>query len=217
MPTTTRLSIGRSHTAPSNILSFFLAVFISSTLAHIIMETDESHLGMDPEEADYERDEERGEGVSSYDNALRENIATKGRNSYYYAHGQQREGPSWDGKEQPRLLSTDALPSQSSLGSRTKTLPVPSYMWADGKSKLKVYVETDFLGLGASVLTETDVHLNSTEDSFSLTVTNNNAVYALAITKLQKKIKGAALVIKSDKIVVSLEKIESESWYKLHE
>ena len=30
--------------------------------------------------------------------ALRDNIATKGKNAYYYAHSHKADGPAWDGK-----------------------------------------------------------------------------------------------------------------------
>jgi len=30
--------------------------------------------------------------------ALRDNIATKGKNAYYYAHSHRADGPAWDGK-----------------------------------------------------------------------------------------------------------------------
>lgn len=29
--------------------------------------------------------------------------------SYYYAHGHHANGPEWDGKEEPRLLSTTPI------------------------------------------------------------------------------------------------------------
>ena len=30
--------------------------------------------------------------------ALRDNIASKGKNAYYYAHSHKADGPAWDGK-----------------------------------------------------------------------------------------------------------------------
>lgn len=41
--------------------------------------------------------------------ALDENIEKKGKNSYYYAHSLKANGPAWDGREEPRLLSVTPL------------------------------------------------------------------------------------------------------------
>lgn len=71
--------------------------------------------------------------------ALHENIIRKGNNSYYYAHGKKIEGPAWDGKEQPRLLSVS--------GPVTITAPklttLESFSWVDGKKTVKIYVDFD--------------------------------------------------------------------------
>ena len=37
--------------------------------------------------------------------ALRDNIATKGKNAYYYAHSHKADGPAWDGK--PGKMNVD--------------------------------------------------------------------------------------------------------------
>jgi len=36
--------------------------------------------------------------------ALQDNIETKGKNSYYFAHAHKANGPKWDGHSEPRLL-----------------------------------------------------------------------------------------------------------------
>mmetsp|Transcript_19907 Transcript_19907/g.35271 ORF Transcript_19907/g.35271 Transcript_19907/m.35271 type:complete len:247 (-) Transcript_19907:328-1068(-) len=40
--------------------------------------------------------------------ALVDNITKKGKNAYYYAHAHKATGPKWDGKIEPRLLSTNS-------------------------------------------------------------------------------------------------------------
>ncbi|CAM9837635.1 unnamed protein product [Discosporangium mesarthrocarpum] len=59
--------------------------------------------------------EEEGASVTGADktsvSALRENIARKGKNSYYYAHGRVMDTPSWDGRQAPRLLKTAGSPN----------------------------------------------------------------------------------------------------------
>jgi len=48
-----------------------------------------------------------GDGGAS-SSALVDNIAKKGKNAYYYAHAHKATGPKWDGKIEPRLLSTSS-------------------------------------------------------------------------------------------------------------
>ena len=40
--------------------------------------------------------------------ALRDNIELKGKNAYYFAHAKTANGPKWDGKIEPKLLSTSS-------------------------------------------------------------------------------------------------------------
>ena len=37
--------------------------------------------------------------------ALRDNIETKGKNAYYYAHSHKADGPAWDGKPGECMLT----------------------------------------------------------------------------------------------------------------
>lgn len=149
-----------------------------------------------------------------YNNALRENIETKGRNSYYYAHGHPADGPAWDGKEAPRLLHVDHVHTEH----RARTHDIPAYMWADAGKKVKLYVETDFLGAGVAVAEE-DVHLSSTSGSVTVSIAHGEHVYALLVEKLHKSIAGASFSLKHDKVIVSLVKEGGDdgTWYKLHD
>lgn len=144
-----------------------------------------------------------------YNNALRENIETKGKNSYYYAHGTERSAPAWDGKEEPRLLNVESITPP-----RPKPLEVPAYLWADGKKTVKIYIETDFL---TSPITEEDVQLTHEIKSLIVLISANDKQYQLAIPDLSNEIEGVSFVIKPDKIVISLQKAEEKSWYKLRE
>ena len=78
-------------------------------------------------------------------------------NSYYYAHGHNANGPEWDGKEEPRLLSSTPIEvkvwiellhgsislrfmiEQKNIKPHAK--PIDSYGWMDGKKLVKVFVE----------------------------------------------------------------------------
>lgn len=88
------------------------------------------------------------------ESALHENINRKGSNSYYYAHGNTAKGPAWDGREEPRLLSTSVPPS-----SVTKAMMASfeSFSWLDENKYVKVYIEYD----GASDIDDENISLVS--------------------------------------------------------
>ncbi len=71
------------------------------------------------------------------ESALRENISKKGKNAYYYAHGNTPTGPAWDGREEPRLLAVSA--------EVTFTKPLASqfdsFSWLDETKSVKVYID----------------------------------------------------------------------------
>lgn len=47
--------------------------------------------------------------AESRQSALAANIEEKGKNAYYFAHAHKANGPAWDGKAEPKLLSLDKL------------------------------------------------------------------------------------------------------------
>jgi len=75
--------------------------------------------------------------IDQTESALRENISKKGKNAYYYAHGNTANGPAWDGKEEPRLLAVGV--------ERTVSKPLASqfdsFSWLDETKNVKVYVD----------------------------------------------------------------------------
>ena len=75
--------------------------------------------------------------VDQSESALRENISKKGKNAYYYAHGNTPTGPAWDGREEPRLLAVSA--------EITVTKPLASqfdsFSWLDETKSVKVYID----------------------------------------------------------------------------
>lgn len=86
-----------------------------------------------------ERNNRNAEAEQQAKSALHENIQRKGNNSYYYAHGKKIEGPAWDGKEQPRLLSV----SGAAVITAPKLNTLDSFSWLDGKKSIKIYVDFD--------------------------------------------------------------------------
>lgn len=131
------------------------------------------------------------------ENALRDNIERKGKNSYYFAHAHRANGPKWDGKPQPRLLSKHIISSNdhdSTLGegadlSNTvneegiallKDLHlsqstcayksnITKYAFLDEGVKVKLYVEMNGVG---EACTNEDVCLEWNENSFKLVIKN---------------------------------------------
>ena len=143
--------------------------------------------------------------------ALKDNIAKKGKNAYYYAHGHGANGPgntkffflaflcdfcagiwnvyfvivlissvsitssflgaqhsslctlAWDGKEEPRLLS-----SEKSDGSTKEKAckEFASYAWADEKKSVKIYIDYE----GADQIDDSDISIQNTTTSLEFTV-----------------------------------------------
>lgn len=84
--------------------------------------------------------------------ALEENIESKGKNSYYFAHAHKANGPKWDGKAEPKLLSLDKLSvEEKSLKKSHSTFDyhksnITSYAFADGEKSVKLYISMDGIG-----------------------------------------------------------------------
>ena len=134
---------------------------------------------------------------SAQSSALRDNIARKGKNAYYFAHAHKANGPVWDGKEEPKLLSkTAALSMNNSDDDDTTTTAnnsnathtilraskahsstfdfksnITSYAFSDEGATVKLYITMEGVG---DKCTEEDVSLDHTPHSFCLTVRNYN-------------------------------------------
>ena len=130
------------------------------------------------------------EEVDSSKSALQDNIDRMGKNAYYFAHAHKATGPKWDGKIEPRLLSSSSnLTSESegisegmstvsvaseaakALASRSISLSksnITNYAFLDDGAKVKIYVNLPGVG---STPTE-NIVLESTETSMCLTVKN---------------------------------------------
>lgn len=101
--------------------------------------------------------------------ALRDNIAKKGKNAYYYAHGFKADGPDWDGNEQPRLLSTSGKDSISLKSGQLSVNRISEYAWIDGKAHVKVYIEYSDL----DTVKDEDIELVSLYSLYNIKLTNN--------------------------------------------
>jgi hypothetical protein len=74
--------------------------------------------------------------------ALQENIKLKGSNAYYYAHGSTPNGPTWDGKEEPRLLHVDSS-AASKVSVKNHVQPIQEYAWTDSQKSVKIFIDHD--------------------------------------------------------------------------
>ena len=141
--------------------------------------------------------------------ALRDNIERKGKNSYYYAHGPKIDGPVWDGKEEPRLLSAvsgDNTPKQRP----SKTLT--EYAWGDGKKVVTIYLDFE----NAETIPDESLSVNTTAESLSFQVSDHNGTdYKLLIDNLQAEISGATIKKKEGQFRISLQKLDESPWYTL--
>ncbi len=142
--------------------------------------------------------------------ALRENIARKGTNSYYYAHGHKVDGPQWDGSLEPRLLSrtasTDTTPTSS-----VHTTPITDYAWGDETSKVVIYIEHE----GVHTIPDDQIICSIDNNIFDFKFTLNSKTYQLYIDNLHDEIESVSYKKKENKFTVSLKKKSPVSWYQL--
>lgn len=78
--------------------------------------------------------------------ALRDNIARKGRNAYYFAHDKTPTGPKWDGKPEPKLLSTSSSSGKPLLQKASSSFDmhastIRQYAFSDGRKSVKLYID----------------------------------------------------------------------------
>mmetsp|Transcript_5889 Transcript_5889/g.14756 ORF Transcript_5889/g.14756 Transcript_5889/m.14756 type:complete len:231 (+) Transcript_5889:94-786(+) len=123
------------------------------------------------------------------ESALAENISRKGKNAYYYAHAHKATGPKWDGKIEPRLLSTSSsnlsssatsddnisngggVPSSTTTSSKAALMAksnITNYAFLNEETKVKVYVNLP----GVGNCRDENIALEFTERSLCLTVKN---------------------------------------------
>ena len=178
-----------------------------------------------------EEEEEEEEQQSNQKSALRENIDSKGKNAYYYAHGHKATGPKWDGKVEPKLLSRQSSSSgvEGHGVSSHKTASsfeyyksnITTYAFLDDETKVKLYI--DMKGVGEKCTAE-DIQLDFTETSLSLVVNNYKPEkQCLSFGKLFADIKNATFLKKKDRIILTLTKAdagasgEQQCWHTIND
>lgn len=151
--------------------------------------------------------------------ALQENIERKGKNAYYFAHSHKANGPQWDGKAEPRLLS-----KQSSLDTQPATAVssfhyhksnITKYSFLDEGMKVKLYIDME--GLGEKCTNE-DVSLEFTKNSLCLVVRNfKPEEQCLSFGKLSGEIVNASFRLKPHRIILTLEKATEGEWHTIND
>lgn len=174
-----------------------------------------------------ESDENKGCGCcGESENALRANIDQKGKNAYYYAHNKTPNGPSWDGKIEPRLLdrSSSSMNSSSEVPSSFDYAKsnIKTYAFLDDGNKVKLYVDLPGIGAtpegGEDEIEAINISLDHGTQSLQLKIENyKKDVQFLCFRQLYGKISSAKLKKKQDKIIITLTKEEDDlkEWEKI--
>ena len=159
-------------------------------------------------------------GVSnSNESALRDNINSKGQNSYYFAHANTSNAPKWDGKEEPRKLTREEsleMESSNNVNNTEETkikYKTLDYAWSDGNKKVSIYIEFNEI----DSVDDDSIVLENTEESidFKFKNSSNGHHYRILVEPLSEKITAATFKKKSDKFLLLLTKSTELSWSKL--
>ena len=175
--------------------------------------------------------------------ALQENLERKGKNAYYFAHAHKANGPKWDGKAEPKLLSsrsmsTDEQKEQVSKHSSSFDIHksnITSYAFCDEGSKVKLYINLENVGEKCA---DEDITLDYTESSFCLIIKNYNNNYendptavtseaapttssppeqCLSFGRLTANITKASFKKKKDRVIVTLTKEKEGEWHTIND
>jgi len=150
--------------------------------------------------------------------ALQDNIDSKGKNAYYFAHAHKANGPKWDGKIQPKLLS-----KESSTEDEARKISsfeyhksnITSYAFSDEGKNVRLYVTMDGVGEKCK---EEDITLEFTEHSFCLVVRNfEDQPRCLSFGKLTDKITNATFKLKKDRVIIVLKKEKEGDWHTIND
>eukprot|EP00934_Nitzschia_sp_Nitz4_P002224 Nitzschia sp. Nitz4//scaffold54_size114964//101688//102230//NITZ4_003870-RA/size114964-processed-gene-0.194-mRNA-1//-1//CDS//3329554408//2224//frame0 len=155
--------------------------------------------------------------------ALQDNIESKGKNAYYFAHAHKANGPKWDGKPEPKLLNTSVSSGDDDTEAKKAVSSfeyhksnITSYAFSDETKSVKLYITLEDIG---EKCTPADVSLDFTPRSFCLVVNNyvEGEEKCLSFGRLTAAIKDAQFKIKKDKIILTLKKEEESEWHSIND
>ena len=154
--------------------------------------------------------------------ALQDNIERKGKNAYYFAHAHKANGPQWDGKAEPKLLSKRSASSDESMAAGRPSSSfhydksnITSYAFSDEGKNVKLYITMEDVGEKCS---DHDIELNWTSSSFCLVVRNyKDEPQCLSFGKLTANITNASWKKKKDRLVLILTKEQEGDWHTIND
>jgi hypothetical protein len=156
----------------------------------------------------------REQAMAEADSALQENQQKKGEYSYYYAH----TSGSGDQISTPTSEHVPIARTKIAKESTADDVPAPkkmdSYQWCDnGEKGVQVFVNLPGIGQHPAE----SILLNHTADSMTLDLKDFSGVAHQQLhLLLKKKVKGAKLKQKSDKLLITLAKARPKTnWYSL--
>jgi hypothetical protein len=160
--------------------------------------------------------------------ALQDNLERKGSNAYYFAHAHKANGPQWDGKVEPRLLSRHSSVEGHMVvaGTTAATFDysksnITTYSFLDDGIKVKLYIDMEGVG---EICSDDDVTLDYTNRSLSFTLRNynndatKNSPQILRFSRLTDDISNATFRLKKDKVILTLTKVDaSKVWHTIND
>jgi hypothetical protein len=153
--------------------------------------------------------------------ALQDNIDRMGKNAYYFAHAHKADGPKWDGKVEPKLLSSRSISSEEATFKKTSVSfdmhksNITSYAFSDEGKNVKLYLTME--DVGEKCLDE-DISLEWTDTSFCLVVNNyKEEPQCLSFGKLTATIIKATCRKKKDRLVLTLTKEKEGEWHTIND
>ena len=154
--------------------------------------------------------------------ALQDNIDRMGKNAYYFAHAHKADGPKWDGKIEPKLLSLRSISPEEATFKKTSSTSfdmhksnITSYAFSDEGKNVKLYLTMENVGDKCS---DEDISLEWTKTSFCLVVNNyKEEPQCLSFGKLTATITKATCRKKKDRLVVTLTKEKEGEWHTIND
>eukprot|EP00941_MAST-03F_sp_MAST-3F-sp1_P006237 g6237.t1 len=155
-----------------------------------------------------------------FPNAMAENWAKKGANSYYYAHKNTSKVADLSYGEGPKLISSkDSSKAGVEEETKRKRVVISSFSWADCTKTVKIYIELP----GLDAVPSEKIEISSTSTSFSLLVSIEDVDHILEVKSLYDEISSCRLKRKDkNRLVLILEKVKeftcaSSSSLSLHQ
>lgn len=172
--------------------------------------------------------QQRAAHLKREDSALRQNIASKGQNAYYFAHNREFvvpadakvvSGPGLVIGGAPTLISSSSPPPEAAVAkteaASSRTQWIRDFSWADsGVSKAKVYVELPKGSLSTSDQVRVDFKADGLE-----CIALNGSTYRCKVEPLAAEIVpeecSYRVNLEKSRVTLTLKKKRSSAWSDL--